>query len=148
MSSYHRIIYHLVFRTKGSRNTLNPLHSKELYAYFTGIIKNKQGFSLRINGTENHVHILCELHPSLPLTDLVKALKTSSNQWMRSTGNFPRFSGWGVGYGAFTCSWQYKDIIINYIKNQQEHHRKVSFEDELKKLLKEEQIDYNDIYFP
>jgi len=92
MSSYRRILYHLVFRTKNSEPSLNPNYASELYAYTSGIVKNKNCFLYRINGVENHVHLLSE--------------------------------------------------------NQQEHHKNLSFEDELKKLLQENGIDFNTDFFP
>ena len=71
MSSYRQILYHLVFRTKDSRKTLVQEHSRELYAYILGFIQNKNCFLYRINGMEEHIHILCDLHPKIALADYV-----------------------------------------------------------------------------
>jgi putative transposase len=100
MSSYRRILYHLVFRTKYSRKNLIPEHSKELYAYLMGIIRNKHCFLYRINGMEDHLHILCELHPSIALADFMRDMKTSSSIWLKQSGKFPKFTGWADGYAA------------------------------------------------
>jgi len=102
MSSYRQILYHLVFRTKDSEKTLAQEHSKELYAYLTGIIKNKNCFLYRINGMEEHLHILCDLHPSIALADFMRDIKTSSSLWLKQTGKFSKFNGWADGYAALT----------------------------------------------
>jgi len=148
MSSYRQILYHLIFRTKDSRKTLVQEHSRELYAYLMGIIKNKSGFLYRINGMEDHLHILSDLHPKLALSDYMRDIKTSSSIWLKQSGKFPEFEGWAEGYAALTYSWKDKDMIVNYIKNQQEHHKKESFEDELRRLLKEHDIDIDERFFP
>jgi REP element-mobilizing transposase RayT len=133
MSSYRQILYHLVFRTKNSQKTIVPAHSKDLY---------------RINGMEDHIHILCDLHPSLALADYMRDLKTSSSIWTKQSGKFPDFKGWADGYAALTYGWKDKDIIANYIKNQSEHHKNESFENELRRLLEEYGIDVDERYFP
>ena len=148
MSSYRQILYHLIFRTKDSRKTLVQEHSRELYAYLMGIIKNKSGFLYRINGMEDHLHILSDLHPKLALSDYMRDIKTSSSIWLKQSGKFPEFEGWAEGFAALTYSWKDKDMIVNYIKNQQEHHKKESFEDELRRLLKEHDIDIDERFFP
>jgi len=148
MSSYRQILYHLVFRTKNSRKTLVPEHSKELFAYIMGFIQNKKGFLYRINGMEEHLHILCDLHPTIALADFMRDLKTSSSIWIKQTGKFPKFNGWSDGYAALTYAWRDKELIVNYIKNQQEHHKKETFEDELRRLLIEHGIKVDDRFFP
>jgi putative transposase len=148
MSSYRQILYHLVFRTKYSRNTIVPEHSRELYAYIMGIIRNKNCFLYRINGVENHIHILSDLHPSIALADYMNAIKTASSIWLKQSGKFPEFYGWADGYAALTYSWRNKDMISNYIKNQQRRHKKESFDDELRRLCRENGIDIDERYFP
>ena len=148
MSSYRQILYHIVFRTKNSRKTISQEHSRDLYAYIMGIIKNQKGFLYRINGMEEHVHILCDLHPSIALADFMRDMKTSTSIWLKENPNFPKFEAWSDGYAAFTYAWKDKDMIVNYIKNQQEHHKKESFEDELRRLLKEHGVEIDERYFP
>ena len=148
MSSYRQILYHLIFRTKNSQDTLVPEHSRELYAYLMGVIKNKNCFLYRINGIENHIHILSDLHPSIALADFMCDIKASSSLWLKQSGKFPNFEGWADGYAALTYSWRDKAMIVNYIKNQQEHHKKESFKDELRRLLNEHGIEIDEKYFP
>lgn len=148
MSSYRQILYQIVFRTKNSRKSLNPEHQDELFAYIMGIIKNKNCFLYRINGVEDHIHILSDLHPSIALADFVRDIKTSTSIWLKQTGKFPHFEGWADGYAAFTYSAREKEKLINYIKNQQIHHKKSTFEQELRILLDEEGIKIDDKFFP
>ena len=148
MSSYRRILFHLVFRTKNSRKTINQKYCKELYAYIIGFTRNKDSFLYQINGIEDHLHILCDLHPGIALADFMRELKVSTSIWMKQSGKFPAFEGWADGYAGLTYSWRDKEKIINYIKNQQEHHKVRSFEDELRVTLKENGIDINELYFP
>lgn len=148
MSSYRQILYHIVFRTKESREVLSPEYIREFFGYTMGIIHNKQCKLYRINAMEDHVHILSDLHPGVALADLVRDIKTASSIWLRQSGKFPKFAGWADGYAAFTYAYRDKDLIVNYIKNQQEHHKRVTFADELKQLLAEHGVEYDEKYFP
>jgi putative transposase len=141
-------VYHLVFRTYKSRKAIVPEYSRELYAYIAGMIKNKNCFLYRINGMEDHLHILCDLHPSIALADFMRDMKTSSSIWLKQSGKFPEFAGWAEGYAALTYAWKDKEMIINYIKNQQAHHKKKSFEKELRRLLKQHGIRIDENFFP
>ena len=143
MSSYRQILYHIVFRTKDSRPIIEEAHKDELFRYIWGIIHNNHCTLYRINGVEDHIHILSDLHPSVCLADYMKDIKAGSSLWIKKNVIFPRFSGWGEGYGAFTVGYREKDMIINYIKKQQEHHKKVSFLEEYRSLLEEFGIVYN-----
>jgi REP element-mobilizing transposase RayT len=148
MSSYRQLLYHLVFRTKDSLPTIKQDNTDQLYAYITGIIKNKNSHLYRINGVENHLHILTDLHPSFALADFVREIKVSSSVWMKSSGYFPIFNGWADGYGSFTCSYMDMGKLIDYIKNQQEHHKKRTFEEEYRSLLLESGIKIDERFFP
>jgi REP element-mobilizing transposase RayT len=148
MSSYRQLLYHLVFRTKDSLPTIKKEHADQLYAYISGIIKQKDSHLYRINGTSNHLHILTDLHPSIALADFMREIKASSSSWIKQGDIFGTFDGWAEGYGSFSCS--YKDInrLIEYIKDQHEHHRKKSFEEELRILLIESGVNFDERYFP
>jgi putative transposase len=148
MSSFRQLMYHLVFRTKESLPSIKQDHVNELYAYITGIIKHKNSHLYRINGVENHLHILTDLHPSIAPADFMREVKVSSSLWMKCSGLFPAFKGWAVGYGSFTCSYRDMDMLIDYIKNQQEHHRRMTFEEEYRILLLESGVKIDDRFFP
>jgi len=135
--SYTKTFYHIVLRTKRSEKSISQSNVSSLYKYIWGIIKNKQGVLYRINGMEDHIHILSDLHPSVALADYVKTIKVASSLWIKQSGDFPLFQGWSEGYAAFTYSLKEKDTVLLYIKNQQNHHQKESTEDEFKRLLME-----------
>jgi REP element-mobilizing transposase RayT len=146
MNSYRQILYHTVFCTYRRENTLPTAQHEALYQYVWGIIKNRNCVLYRINGTENHIHILSDLHPSIALSDFVKEIKTASNKWMHENGNFPDFISWAEGYCSLTYSIRDKDMIINYIKKQKEHHKETVFEDEYRQLLEENGIEFDERY--
>jgi REP element-mobilizing transposase RayT len=145
--SYTQILYHIVLRTKRSEKSLSQQNISSLYKYIWGIIKNKKGRLYRINGMEDHIHILSDLHPTIALADYIKSMKVSTSLWLKQSGEFPAFKAWGEGYSAFSYSFKEKGILINYIKNQQEHHQKESLEDELKRLFKEHGIEPDERFF-
>ena len=146
MSTHRQIFYQIVFGTKHRKPTIDRTHDEELYKYIWGIIKNKKCKLYRINGVEDHIHILSDLHPSICLSDYVKDIKVASSVWMKESGKFPAFESWQEGYGAFSYSIREKDKIINYIKNQKEHHRTGSFVDEYRQLLIENGIEFDEKY--
>jgi putative transposase len=148
MSSYRQLLYHIVFRTKNSIPSIKPEHADQLFSYITGIIKNKNSHLYRINGTVNHLHILTDLHPSYALSDFMRELKVSTSVWMKGSGLFPGFDGWADGYGSFTCSYMDMGDLIDYIRNQPEHHRKKSFDEEYRSLIIQSGIKIDERYFP
>jgi REP element-mobilizing transposase RayT len=146
MSTYKQIFYHLIFSTKHREKTLTEEHHEDLYKYIWGITQEKHGTLYRINGTEDHLHIFSDLHPSLSLAGFIKDIKLASSSWMKESGLFPRFTYWQDGYGAFTHSVKERDGIIRYVKNQKEHHRQESFLDEYRRLLVENEIPFEEKY--
>ncbi len=145
--SYTRLLYHVVFRTKCGKNTIPETHEKELYAYIMGIIENKKSKLYRIGGTGNHIHLLFDMHPTFALSDFMKELKEYSSKWLAKNSNFPDFEGWAVSFAGFTYNLTDKQTIINYIKNQKEHHKTVNFEEEYRKFLIDNGIEIDERYF-
>jgi putative transposase len=146
MSSFKQIYYQIVFGTKYRKPTIAEEHCEELYKYIWGVIENKNCKLYRINGVEDHIHIFCDLHPTLALADLIKDIKVASNLWMKESGKFPDFTSWQDGYGAFTYNIRERDKIIDYVKKQKEHHKKETYYDEFKRLLIENGIEFDEKY--
>jgi REP-associated tyrosine transposase len=146
MSTHTAISYHIVFSTKNREPVLQRDRREDLFRYIWGIIKNRQGHLYRINGVEDHLHILSSLHPTVCLADFVKDIKTGSALWIKEHSVFVRFSHWQEGYAAFTCSRGDLDHLTEYIKGQEEHHRKTTFEEEYRKLLQEAGIRLDERY--
>ena len=142
--SYTQIDVHIVLRTKNSQKTISQHNVSELYQYIWGIVKNKKCHLYRINGIEDHIHILLSLHPTVALADLVKSIKVACSYWMKSHKDFSHFRSWGEGYAAFSCQHKNKDRVIEYIKNQQEHHKRESFKEEILRIFQEEEIEVNE----
>ena len=146
MSTYKQIFYHIVFSTKNRKPTISDMYCEELYKYIWGIINKRKCKLYRINGTKNHIHIFSDLHPSVCLADYVRDIKVNSGIWMKSTNHFPKFSSWQNGYAAFTYSIKEKDVLINYIKKQKSHHKEENFIDELKRILLENGVEFEEKY--
>ena len=125
---------------------MDQANRPELFKYISGIIKNKKSHLYRINSVEDHLHIVTHLHPTVALSDLVKDIKVASSIKIKETGWFKHFPGWQDGYGGFTYSIKEKDRLIEYVKNQEEHHKKISFRDEFIELLNEHEIEFDEKY--
>jgi putative transposase len=146
MSTYTQICYHIVFSTKGRQPTLTAARRPDLFRYMWGILKNRECHSYRINGAEDHVHVLTSLHSTVSLADLVKDIKTGSSLWIKTESVFATFSHWQDGYGAFTHSQGEIAGLIEYIKGQEEHHRRTTFAEEYRKLLEDHGIEFDERY--
>lgn len=146
MSTYTQILYQIVFSTKWRERTLIESSSTELYKYTWGILRNKKCHLYRINGVEDHIHIVTHIHSSVSLSNLVKDIKLASSEWIKQHNVFPNFNGWQDGYGAFTYSIKEKDRLIEYVKNQKKHHKTKTFRDEFIELLNEHEIEFDEKY--
>ena len=132
-----RAVFHVVFSTKERRNLL-PETLDRTWAYIAGIGRNHDLRVYAIGGTQNHVHALLELRPDIALSDAVRVLKANSSRWLRES--IPAFC-WQVGYGAFSVSPSQVARVVNYIRNQEKHHRRMSFEDEMDSMLRAAAMD-------
>jgi putative transposase len=146
MATFTQIYYHIVFSTKNRERVLLANRRDDLFRYTLGILKNKDCHLYRIGGVEDHVHILTEIHPTIPLADLVKDIKTSTSSWIKAGNIFPGFTHWQDGYGAFTVSHSDKDDVIEYIKGQEEHHKTITFKDELREFLVKHGVKFDEKY--
>lgn len=146
--AYINLLYHIVFRPKNSVSVI-PIEKEEmLYRYIWGVIKHKDGVLYRIGGMPDHIHLLVQLPATVAIADFVRDLKTSTSVYLKENkDSFPKFDGWAKSYCALTYSYNEKDTIINYIKNQKEHHKKVSFRDEFLEMLRESGVEVDMKYF-
>ena len=144
MSTFTQIYYHITFSTKDRRRVLDAERREELFKYLWGVIKNHKSHLYRINGVDDHIHLFTGLHPTVALADLIKDMKVASSMWIKEESIFPAFEAWQEGYGAFTCCHKEKNAIIEYVKGQPEHHRTMSFREELRALLEEEGIEFEE----
>ena len=136
--SHLNLTYHIVWRTKYSQRTISEEHERDLYTYIVGICDAKQCHVYRINSMPDHIHLCVEVHPTIAVSEFVKVLKQETSKWMRSNRSwFPWFDGWANGYAAFTYSALERPSVIEYIKNQKEHHKVKSFRQEYEEWLQE-----------
>lgn len=146
MSTYTQILYQIVFSTKHREPTLTKQNREELFRFIWGILAKKNCHLYRINGVEDHLHILTHVHPMISLSSLVKDIKVSSVLHIKNQKLFNNFNSWQEGYGAFSYNIKEKGRLIDYIKNQEEHHQKIDFGDEYIQLLKENEIEFEERY--
>ncbi len=136
--------YHIVFCTKRREKTIPLSFREDLYRLIWKIITNNKSKLVRIGGVENHVHILLDLNPTIALAPLMRDIKAFSSGWLSKDNRFTAFCGWADGYYASSVSPQSKLSVIEYIKNQEQHHLQKSFDDELKGLYEASGIAYDD----
>ncbi len=125
------ILVHVVINTYCRKMTISDSHKRELYKYIYGIITNRKCKLLRMNGIRNHIHMLIELNSTISLAELMQAIKQGSSRWLKSNPDFPNFEGWGKEYFAFSIAQDDCEEVVEYIKNQENHHYATSFDDEL-----------------
>ena len=145
--SYIQNFYHIVFRTYRSERTIPIDHDRELYAVIMEQTVNMRGKVYRIGGMPDHVHIFVSLPSTLSIAQYVQAVKTFTSKWLKANPSFPDFRGWEHEYAALSYSIHDKDKIVNYIKGQKEHHKRVSFAEEYRALLVESGIEIREEYF-
>ncbi len=120
---YHQIYVHIIFSVK-QRETLLPTSKKdELHKYITGIVKNKNCELIAINSMPDHIHIFIGLHPTSNISELVKKIKTSSTELIKTNKWCKTKFSWQDGYGAFSYGHSQIEHVYKYIMNQEEHHR-------------------------
>jgi REP element-mobilizing transposase RayT len=145
-NTYTQIYIHTVFAVEGRRSLIASEHKIEIYKYMTAVIQNQRQKMMSINGMPDHVHLLIGLGPDIPLSDLVRDVKTASsrlindNRWVRGRFN------WQRGFGAFSYSRSQVSTVAKYIENQERHHAKRSFRDEYVALLKKFHVEYDPAY--
>jgi REP element-mobilizing transposase RayT len=145
--SLTQIYLHIVFSTKNRTPFLNDKPFLErIHAYLAGICNNQDCPALIVGGVEDHVHILCRFAKTIEVAELLRELKRDSSKWIKDEQ--PRLAEfhWQAGYGAFSISPSHVDALTAYIKNQEEHHRKESFQDEFRRLCKKYGIEIDERY--
>lgn len=146
MSTFSQIYIQIIFAVKGRNSLISGSWEDELYKYTTGIISNKDQKLLAINGMPDHIHILIGMKPNCCLSDLVREINKSTNEFINEK-KFTNFGfQWQEGYGAFSYSHSSLDNVISYINNQKEHHKKKSFKDEYIGFLTNFKIEFKDEY--
>jgi len=144
-STHLSLHYHLIFSTKDRVAFMHKDWRGRLHTYMGGIINDMGGVPEMIDGVEYHIHLLVGLRATHRLADVLKDLKSSSSKWVHEELKKPQFS-WQEGYGAFTVGASQIEVVKNYIANQEEHHRKKTFQEEYLEFLKQSDVEYDERY--
>jgi putative transposase len=147
MTTYTELTYQLVFGGKSHHKFIPEDHQEELFSYLGGALKSLDCMPLIQGGHIDHVHLVFQPSVKISLSKIVQEVKKASNSFLKSRLNdFPDFDSWQVGYGGFSYRKAEREKLINYVKGQKEHHKKVSFEEEYIRLLMEYGIDFDPKY--
>ncbi len=142
--SFTHLLSHVIFGTKGRVPCLDAELRERLFPYMGGIIRELGGSTLAINGTMDHAHLLLLLPATKPVADAMRVLKANSSRWVHETWASRRSFAWQTGYGAFSVSRSVADTIQHYIESQEDHHRRMTFKEELITLLERHGIAYDE----
>jgi putative transposase len=137
---------HMVWSTKERRALIHPEWKDRLYGYMGGIAKARNAKLITANGEPDHVHLYVSMPSTITIAELVNALKTNSSRWIRQTLPNRKLFSWQEGYAAFSVSRSQEQAVIDYIRNQHEHHRAKNFQQELLELLHWHGIEYDPRY--
>jgi REP-associated tyrosine transposase len=144
--TYCHLRFHAIFSTKNRAPTISPDIRDGLLAYMGGIVRHMGGKTVIAAGTADHVHLLLEFPSHVAVADTLRVLKTNSSRWAHERWPEHRLFGWQTGYAAFSVSKSNLDAVRSYIANQEQHHKKIDFREELLTFLKKNGISYNDRY--
>ena len=144
--TYTSLLTHIVFSTKDRLPYLHQERRQDVFAYIGGIVRELQGSAVEINGVHDHIHLLIRLPASLSVAKAVEIIKTNSSRWIHERRVLHRTFAWQSGYSAFSVSPSQAFHVCRYIADQAEHHRKISFQEELIAFLQRAQIPYDERY--
>ena len=145
-NSYSQIYVHLVFSVAYRDALIYETFREELYKYITGGIKAQGHLLIAIGGVSDHIHILIRYNPSQSISALVQSIKIQSAKWINSNRFVKCNFAWQKGYGAFSYSQSQVSAVVKYINTQQQHHQRLSFIDEYRRMLEQFQVEFNDEY--
>jgi len=145
--SLAKILVHTVFSTKDRRPFLHDKSLRdELHRYLGGILTNLECQPIIVGGVEDHVHLLCALSRTCDAAAMVKEVKRGSSLWLKTKSPDLADFAWQNGYGIFSIGFSQIESVREYIAGQEEHHRKVSFQDEFRQLLRRYEIEFDERY--
>ena len=144
--TYSQIYIQAVFAVKGRVSLIHPTWEERLYQYITGIVQNQKQKMIAISGMPDHVHLLIGIKPSFCLSDLIREVKKSTNDFIKDNGLTKYKFAWQEGYGAFSYSHSQLKDVISYILNQKKHHRQKTFKEEYLEFLEKFNIGFEDKY--
>ncbi len=144
--SLHVLSTHMIFSTKGRRPWLSEDIRPRVWAYLSRILQNLECKSITVGGVEDHVHVLCNLTKKHASMKVLEVVKKDSSKFVKTLGSRLARFGWQDGYGLFSVSPSHLDALRQYVLKQEEHHRKVTFQQEFLRILKKYGVDYDERY--
>lgn len=144
--SLSKVYVHITFSTKNRKNLIDDNIKSALFDYLGGICKGLDCNPIQIGGYKNHVHVVCLLSKKMTQIKLLEELKKQSSKWIKTKGQAYTNFYWQNGYGIFSVNPYEINIVKEYVNNQEEHHKKISFQDELRAFLKKYKVDFNERY--
>ena len=144
--TFVQILIHITFHTKSDGITIHPDDLPRVYEYIGGEIRMLNGIPIIVGGRPDHIHILSTLPKTMSLSDFMMNIKKGCSKWIKGIGKRYEKFAWQDGYGAFSVSYSMKEKTINYIANQEEHHRKKTFREEYRQFLEANGISYDEKY--
>ncbi len=145
-NTYTQIYLHIVFAVQNRISLIHPQWKNDLYKYITGIIQNNGHKLIAINGVSNHLHIAVGYKPNQLIPDLLQDIKANSSKWINEKRFIKGKFNWQSGYGAFSFSHSQIDAVIKYINNQEQHHKKITFNEEYMEMLKKYNVQFDEKY--
>lgn len=143
---YLSLLVHFTWSTAGREPWLETDMRDDLYSYIGGIMRNKNARLLSAGGMFDHIHLYASLPSTISIADFVNVVKSNSSRWVHESFTRLRSFAWQEGYGAFSVSKSGEQSVIRYIRNQEKHHRKQTFKEELIGLLGKHGIAYDERY--
>ena len=145
VNTYTQIYMHIIFAVAHREALIADEWAEELHHYMTGACQNRKHFVYATGGTADHVHLLLGMHPGESVADLVQSLKIQTSKWINGK-YLPGTFGWQSGYGTFSYSRSFLPVVKRYVENQQEHHRRKTFREELEEIFQKAGIAYEPQY--
>jgi putative transposase len=144
--TYSQLIYHIIFSTKRREPLITPRLQADLYSYVGGILSCQQGILLEVGGMPDHVHLVIRVKPDLSVSEIVRLVKANSSKWVNERLDHAGRFAWQTGYGAFSVSVSQLSAVREYVRTQEQHHRKKTFQEEFVDFLRRHEIGFNEQY--
>jgi len=144
--TYTNLLTHIVFSTHGRAASIPEAIRPDLHAHLGGVLRELGATPVMIGGTSDHVHLLALMPANVAVADCLRVVKTNSSRWVKERWPERRAFSWQGGYAAFAVSESSRAQVIRYVQEQERHHRRASFQDELLVLLRKHGVEFDERY--
>ncbi len=144
--SLSKVYVHITFSTKNRKKLIDDEIKSSLFEYLGGVCKGLECNPIQVGGYKNHIHVACLLSKKITQMKLMEEIKKRSSKWIKTKGRKYSNFYWQDGYGIFSVNPAEINVVVNYIKNQEDHHKRLSFQDEFRAFLKKYSVEYDERY--